>query len=72
MKIAILSTSLTTGGAAIVTERLGRALESLGHEVKFFILPGKRERKPSFLAERLEVFIGNGFNKKDLFTAWTG
>lgn len=72
MKIAILSTSLTTGGAAIVTERLGRALESLGHEVKFFILPGKRERKPSFLAERLEVFIGNGFNKKDLFKASTG
>lgn len=72
MRIAILSTSLTTGGAAIVTERLARALEMLGHEVKTFILPGKRERKPSFIAERLEVFIGNGLNRKDLFKASTG
>ncbi|MDE7336084.1 MAG: glycosyl transferase, partial [Muribaculaceae bacterium] len=67
MKIAILSTSLTTGGAAIVTERLGRALENIGHEVKFFTLPGRRARKLPFLAERLEVFAGNGFNRKDLF-----
>ena len=72
MKIAILSTSLTQGGAAIVTERLARALEALGHEVKTFTLPGKREHKASFLAERLEVFACNGLNRKDLFKASTG
>lgn len=71
MKIAVLSTSFSQGGAAIVTGRLTDALQLLGHEVKTFELEGNRERRASFLMERLEIFAGNGFNRKDLFKVST-
>ena len=67
MKIAILSTSDTIGGAAIVTASLADALSQRGHEVEFITLRGKRERKPSFLAERLGILLRNGFRRDSLF-----
>lgn len=75
MKFAILSTSLSVGGAAIVTANLAEALAGCGHEVATFCMGEPRERKPSFLAERLEIFAGNGFRRDTLFkvsTASTG
>lgn len=71
MKIAVLSTSFSVGGAAIVTQHLADGLRAVGNEVKTFSLGDKRERKPSFLMERLEIFIGNGLNRKDLFKVST-
>lgn len=67
MKIAILSTTLTTGGAAIAAARLGRALADLGHEVTFVTRCGKA----AFYAERLEIFLCNGMNRRDLFRVST-
>ena len=71
MKIAILSTSLSSGGAAIVTANLAEALASRGHEVKTFVFGNNREHKPSFLAERLEIFVRNGFRRDSLFKVST-
>lgn len=71
MKIAVLSTSFSVGGAAIVTQHLVDGLRATGNEVKPFSLSGIRERRPSFLKERLEIFIGNGLNRRDLFKVST-
>lgn len=71
MKIAILSTSLTLGGAAIVTSNLADALAGRGHEVKTFTMGEHRERRPSFLAERLEIFARNGLRRDTLFKVST-
>lgn len=67
MKIAILSTSDSIGGAAIVTASLADALSRRGHVVEFITLRGKRERKPSFLAERLGILLRNGLRRDSLF-----
>lgn len=67
MKIAVLSTSASVGGAAIVTTSLVEALRGRGHEVGYFTLEGKREAKPSFLAERLGIFLRNGLRRDSLF-----
>ncbi|MCM1310807.1 MAG: glycosyltransferase [Bacteroides sp.] len=72
MKIAILSTSLTVGGAAIVTDHLAEALLERGHNVRTFTVGNHRERQLSFLTERLEVFVRNGFRKDTLFKISTG
>lgn len=67
-RIALLSTSATTGGAAIVTAHLAEALRARGHAVELFTLPsGRREFKPSFLAERLGIFLRNGLRRDSLF-----
>lgn len=72
MKIAILSTSLTVGGAAIVTAHLAEALSGAGHEVRTFTLPeGRRELRPAFLAERLGIFLRNGLRRDTLFKVST-
>lgn len=67
MKIAILSTSATSGGAAIVTANLADALAQRGHEVQLFAFGDSREHKPSFLAERLGIFLRNGLRRDTLF-----
>lgn len=67
MKIAILSTSATVGGAAIVTASLADALSGRGHDVRLFTIEGKRELKPSYLAERLGIFLRNGLRRDSLF-----
>lgn len=67
MKIVILSTSDSIGGAAIVTASLADALAARGHQVELITLEGKRERKPAFLAERLGIIVRNGFRRDALF-----
>lgn len=67
MRIAILSTSVTSGGAAVVTTSLANALMKIGHEVKLFTIEGNRKLKPSFWAERLGIFARNGFRRDSLF-----
>lgn len=67
-RIALLSTSATAGGAAIVMAHLCDAFRARGHEVELFTLPsGRRELKPSFLAERLGIFLRNGLRRDTLF-----
>lgn len=73
MKIAILSTSAFQGGAAIAASRLADALRTAGHSVELFTMDGvRRERTFPFLAERLEIFCRNGFNRQNLFRVSTG
>ncbi len=72
MRIAILSTSDSIGGAAIVAASLAKALAARGHETALFTLPGKRERKWPFLAERAEIFLRNGMRRDSLFKVSTG
>lgn len=71
MKFALLSTSFTTGGAAIVAANLADALVSRGHEVKVFELGDNREHRPSFLMERFEIYVRNGFRRDTLFKVST-
>lgn len=68
MKIAILTTSLTAGGAAIACARLAEALADLGEDVTV-ITRGHSRR--AFLEERIEIFLQNGFSRKDLFRVST-
>ena len=82
MKIVLLSTSDITGGAAIVSVRLVEAFRQLGHEARMLVLDKRgdhdyvhqfevnRSRFP-FYAERLEIFLNNGFNRSDLFKVST-
>lgn len=72
MKIAMLSTSAVTGGAAIAASRLAAALTDSGQEVEMFTLDGiKREYTFPFLAERAEIFLRNGLNRSKLFKVST-
>lgn len=80
MKIALISTSFNTGGAAVVTTRLARALMDLGHEVRMLTfvhepdapefvecISGPSDRLIRFLPERLMIFANNGFDRTSLF-----
>lgn len=67
MKIAILSTTASTGGAAIACSRLAEALAELGQHVTLVTRTGKA----AFYAERLEIFALNGFSRRDLFRVST-
>lgn len=81
----MLSTSDITGGAAIVSLRLVEALRSLGHDAMMLVvnrrgkeshyvkplLPGYSNGTFQFYAERLEIFLNNGFNRRDLFKVST-
>lgn len=71
MKFAILSTTVTSGGAGIVAANLAGALASRGHQVRVFTMGEHRERRPSFLAERLEIFLCNGLRRDSLFKVST-
>ena len=85
MKIVLLSTSDITGGAAIVSLRLVKALREAGHDARMLVLNRRGERckevltvrdgvEPSrfpFYAERLEIFLRNGFHRGDLFKVST-
>ena len=79
MKIAIINKSDSTGGAAMVSFRLMEALRKTGADARMVVTekltdspyvrevgPGWR-RQYSFLAERLKIFIENGFNRSTLF-----
>lgn len=79
MKIALICKSDSTGGAAVVTFRLMNALRASGMDARM-IVTEKKSGSPHvieaasqnkslvpFLAERLRIFAGNGFNRKTLF-----
>lgn len=79
MKIALICRSDSTGGAAVVTFRLMNALRANGMDARM-IVTEKKSGSPHvieaasqnkslvpFLAERLRIFAGNGFNRKTLF-----
>ncbi len=69
MKIVIISTSATLGGAAIAASRLADALRRMDQDVTMVTLDG-RSRLP-FLAERLGILISNGLSRTDLFRVST-
>lgn len=77
--ILIVNTSERTGGAAVASNRLMKALNRNGIEAKMLVahkntgdervieIPGKWRKKYNFLYERLFIFIRNRFSKKRLF-----
>lgn len=79
MKIAIINKSDSTGGAAVVSFRLMEALRRAGEDARMVVVEKltdspfvveaaspKKTRIP-FIAERLKIFIANGFNRSTLF-----
>lgn len=79
MKVVIINKSDSTGGAAVVSRRLMLALRDLGIDARMLVAEkltdspfvvqaadGLRLKAP-FLAERLKIFVDNGFNRADLF-----
>lgn len=84
MKIAVVCKSDSNGGAAVVSRRLTDALRSEGYDATLLVTDKKtadpyvvRARFPllrplAFLAERLQIFLSNGFSRKNLFKADTG
>lgn len=79
MRVLLINRSDSTGGAAIVTRRLMEALRANGVEADMLTIerltdsphihtPSSPLRtKATFLAERLGIFIANGFNRDTLF-----
>lgn len=84
MKVAIVNHSDMQGGAAIVSLRLVHALQEAGVDARMLVIDrqsddalvgvmgGKRRNKWNFLAERLGVFVRNGFRRDTLFKIDTG
>lgn len=79
MRIAILNKSDARGGAAVVSRRLMHALREEGADARMLVVekltadrhveraaPRWRAKLP-FLAERLQIFAGNGMNRSTLF-----
>lgn len=83
MKIAILCHSDAKGGAAIVTARLTSALSKHGADAQMIVMkkcsdnlrveeaPGDFSKKFAFYAERLGIYLHNGFDRKNLFKVST-
>lgn len=87
MRVLLINTNDNNGGAAIACRRLMDALTRVGIDVKMLVLTktnrdprivavddskgGKLRGKGYFLAERLEVFLQNGFSRKRLFLVST-
>lgn len=83
MKIAIICTGDTIGGAAITTARLTNALSKHGADAQLIVLKkgsnnlrveeagGDFEKKMAFYAERLKIYLNNGFSRKNLFKVST-
>ncbi len=82
MKVTLINTSDTLGGAAIVTTRLMDALRNEGIDARMIVhvknsdnpyITGISEKKNtySFLAERAKIYYRNGFNREDLFKVST-
>ena len=84
MKVVLLSKSDAKGGAAVVTFRLMSALRKRGIDARMVVSekysdsPFVEEasaglrRKIPFLAERLKIYIANGFKRSTLFKIDTG
>lgn len=86
-RIVLISHNDLYGGAAIVTYRLMKALQALGHKADMLVfnktgddpcvhqLGSRPVRGWRFIHERIGIFARNGFNRRDLFkvsTAATG
>lgn len=79
MKIALISHSDSTGGAAIVTRRLLHALRGEGVDAEMLVshrassdphvhpIGTPLGRRARFLSERLHIFAANGLDRRDLF-----
>ncbi len=79
MKVTLLNHSDTLGGASIVTYRLMQALQNAGVDARMLVLMksskdatveqvcSRRRRNVAFIAERLNIFLRNGFSKPNLF-----
>ena len=79
MKLALINTSDTLGGAAIVTYRLMEALRNAGHDARMvtFVKYGdsphvmesatRSQRGNRFVPERGWIFLHNGLNRENLF-----
>lgn len=83
MKIALVSYSDSRGGAAVVTYRLMESLRAIGVDARMLVFSkesgsayvyeaGSRIcRMSAKIAERGEIFLHNGFSKKNLFKVST-
>lgn len=79
MKVVLINKSDQTGGAAVVTKRLMEALRQEGIDARMIVVErltdsphigsasSKWMTKVPFIAERLRIFLANGFNRADLF-----
>ena len=79
MKIAIINKSDLNGGAAVVSYRLMNALrahgvdakmlvsEKLGNDDNVVCYANACRDRYAFLAERLQIFLQNGFSRENLF-----
>lgn len=78
MKVIIVCKSHIEGGAAIVSHRLMKALRRAGHDARMLVLSSPSEEcvdnyskgwrtQVDFLAERLQIFLSNGFSRRRLF-----
>ncbi len=80
MKILVVNTSESVGGAAIGAHRLVQSLQQLGVEVNLMVLHKSSDTpyvigssepwraKWNFIAERIRIWIANGLSRKNLFT----
>lgn len=81
MKVLLINKSDTVGGAAVVSRRLMYALRDKGIDARMLVCDKRHDSpyiglastpgrmKQTFLAERLKIFMANGFNREDLFKA---
>ena len=79
MKIAIINKSDLNGGAAVVSYRLMNALrahgvdakmlvsEKLGNDANVVCYANACKDRYAFFAERLQIFLQNGFSRENLF-----
>lgn len=79
MKVVLINRSDSQGGAAVVSLRLIDALCQAGVDARMLVIDqqtdnahvqavgGKWANKWNFLAERLGIFVRNGFNRETLF-----
>ena len=68
MKIVILKTSGTFGGAAVAAGRLGKALKQAGIQVDKLVRDDTWLNRFRFYWERLIIFLFNHLSRKNLFT----
>lgn len=67
MRVLILNTSESTGGAAVAAGRLGRALSRVGIQVDKLAWENTWLNRFRFYWERLVIFLCNHLNRKNLF-----
>lgn len=79
MKVVIINKSDSTGGAAVVSARLMEALRGCGVDARMLVAEklkdspfiercaSEKALRIPFLAERLKIFVKNGFSRDTLF-----